>query len=96
MNPLYHICGSYEGFGQAKVAPHWRINTGLFQTESALCGELNLARALSAYDGVRDVAFTPVWGRGYELAEASGDPQDRLVAWVLSCLESEAAAVQAS
>ena len=94
MNPLYHLCGSYEGFGKAKVAPHWRINTGLFQTEAALCGELNLARALAGYDGVKDVAFTPVWGRGYELAEVSGDPQDKLVAWVLSCLETEGTATQ--
>ena len=85
MNPLYALSGHYAGFGSCEVAPHWRINTGLFQSATALCADVNLAVALGAYDGVKDVAFTPVWGRGFELAEASGDAQENFVSWVTDC-----------
>ena len=85
MNPLYALSGRYAGFGSCEVAPHWRINTGLFQSATALCADVNLAVALGAYDGVKDVAFTPVWGRGFELAEASGDAQENFVSWVTDC-----------
>ncbi len=85
MNPLYALSGHYAGFGSCEVAPHWRINTGLFQSATALCADVNLAVALGAYDGVKDVAFTPVWGRGFELAETSGDAQENFVSWVTDC-----------
>lgn len=84
-NPLYYVSGSYDGFGTAEVAPHWRVNSGIFQTDTALCTELNLVLALKHYDGVSDVAFAPVWGRGHELAEASGDAEENLVAWMIDC-----------
>ena len=85
MNPLYTLSGHYDGYGKAAVAPYWRINSGLAQTNAAICGELNLALALKQYDGVQSVAYQPVWGCGFELAERSGDAQDNLVAWILSC-----------
>ena len=85
MNPLYALSGHYAGFGSCEVAPHWRINTGLFQSATALTADANLAAALGAYDGVKDVAFTPVWGRGFELAETSGDAQENFVSWVTDC-----------
>ena len=75
---------------QPAVAQHWRINTGLFQSETTLVGELNLARALAAREGVSDVAFETVWGAGFELAEREGDPEDKLVAWIGSCCEEKA------
>ena len=84
-NPLYFLSGYYKGFGTAGVAPHWRINSGLFQTDTSLCTEVNLALALGHYDGVADVAFTPVWGQGHTLAEVSGSAEDNFVAWVTSC-----------
>ncbi len=84
MNPLYTLSGHYEGFGTAKVAPHWRINSGIFQKATSLTTELNLALALKHYDGVSDVAFEPVWNKGFELAEREGDAQDNLIAWVSS------------
>ncbi len=89
MNPLYNLSGHYEGYGKAAVAPHWRINSGLFSSISSLTGELNLALALQHYDGVQDVSFQPVWGRGFELAELQGDPQDNLIAWVVGCCPAE-------
>ena len=86
-DPLYFLCGSYEGFGTATVAPHWRINSGLFQTDTSLCTEANLALALKHYEGVADVAFTPVWGQGHVLAEVAGTAEENLINWVIGCCQ---------
>lgn len=85
MNPLYWLSGHYEGYGQANVAPHWRINEGLFDSHVPLCCAQNVVLALSKYDGVADVAYTPVWGQGHVLAERSGTATSNLVQWVISC-----------
>lgn len=87
LNPLYNLCGSSEGFGKAQVAPFWRINTGLMQQASPLTTELNLVAALKHYDGVKDVQFTPVWDKGFELAEVKGHPQDNAIQWVSTCIK---------
>ena len=71
------------------VAAHWRINTGLFQSESTFTSEVNLACARAACDQVHDVAFEPVWGAGFELAERAGDPEDNLIAWICACLAAD-------
>lgn len=85
MNPLFWLSGHYEGYGQAKVAPHWRINEGLFDTDVPLTGALNVVLALRKYDGVTDVEHTPVWGQGHVLAERSGSATSNLIDWVVSC-----------
>lgn len=85
MNPLYWLSGAYEGYGQASVAPHWRINSGLFDTDVPACSASNLALALGKYDGVKEVSYTPVWGQGHVLAERSGSPVGNLLAWVVAC-----------
>lgn len=85
MNPLYWLSGHYEGYGQTGVAAHWRINEGLFDTDASPCCALNMALALRKYDGVADVAYTPVWGQGHVLAERSGSAVSNLVQWVNSC-----------
>ena len=84
-NPLYFLSGHYEGFGTGAVAKHWRINSGLFQTDTSLCTEMNLALALKHYEGISSVAFTPVWGQGHTLAEVSGAAEDNLLAWIGEC-----------
>ncbi|MBR3317425.1 MAG: tannase [Atopobiaceae bacterium] len=88
-NPLYFLCGSYEGSESSQVAAHWRINSGLFQTDTSLCTEANLALALAQRKEVADVAFTPVWGQGHVLAEVAGTPEENLVAWIVSCCEQD-------
>ena len=85
MNPLYWLSGHYEGYGQASVAPHWRINEGLFDTDTSLATASNIVFALRKYDGVADVAHTPVWGQGHVLAERSGSPTANLLQWVTAC-----------
>jgi len=85
MSPLYFLSGHYGGYGKAKVAPNWRINTGLFQNMTDLCMEANLVLALGHYEGVSEVSFTPVWGKGRELAEREGNAEENFVSWVKSC-----------
>ncbi len=82
MDPLYHLCSTYEGYTKAHVAPYWRINTGLTQTATTLTCELNLVAALSTYSGIAKVDFTPVWDKGFELCERSGNAQDNAIAWI--------------
>lgn len=89
-NPLHFLSGAYEGSESSKVAAHWRINSGLFQTDTSLCTEANLALALGQREDVADVSFTPVWGQGHVLAEVSGAPEANFVAWVVSCCEEKA------
>ena len=89
-DPLALLRASADEESATVVAPHWRINTGLFQTETTLVGEANLAAALASCAGVEDVAFQAVWGAGFELAEREGDPENRLVSWIVSCCPEEA------
>jgi acetyl esterase/lipase len=84
-NPLYFVSGHYDGFGTAAVAPYWRVNTGLFQTDTALCTEANLVLALRQYEGVKDVRFYPVWGQGHVLAEVTGSAENNLIDWICDC-----------
>ena len=85
MNPLFWLSGHYEGYGQSTVAPHWRVNEGLFDTDTPLPVAMNLALALRKHDGVSDVVYTPVWGQGHVLAERSGSATANLLDWVISC-----------
>lgn len=85
---LSYLVGGDEG-PQGVVAPHWRVHTGLFQSETTLVGEVNLATALASREDVSDVAFEAVWESGFGLAERQGDPEDNLVAWMLSCCTDE-------
>lgn len=86
MNPLFWLSPCYEGSGSATAARHWRVNVGLSDSEVPLCCAFNLSLALGAADGVSDVAFTPVWGKGHVLAEREGTPSRALVDWVVSSL----------
>lgn len=82
-NPMYFLSGASDGFGTASVAPHWRINFGLEQPATPLATTVNLALALKAYDGVSDVALTPVWAQGRTLAEeGTADATSAFVSWV--------------
>lgn len=84
-DPLALLASSDEEGAGFAIAPHWRINTGLFQSQTTLVGETNLACALAADERVADVSFETVWGAGFELAERSGDPENNLVAWIEAC-----------
>lgn len=89
MNPLFWLSGHYDGYGQSNVAPHWRVNEGLFDSDVSLCCAANMVWALRKYDGVADVAHTPVWGQGHVLAERSGSATSNLLSWVVSCCSAQ-------
>lgn len=89
VDPLTYLCPSGEsseedGESPVVVAPHWRINTGLFQAVTPLTTEVNLALAARACDAVSDLQFEVVWAEGYGLAERSGDAEDNLVSWIVA------------
>ena len=70
------------------MAPHWRVNEGLFDSDLPLVTGMNLVLALRKYDGVSSVDHTAVWGQGHVLAERSGSATSNLIEWVVSCCAS--------
>ena len=78
---MYYLSDYYEGYGTSTVAPNFRIRTGLFQGDTALTAEANLALLLSQTEGV-DVDYETVWGT----SECSGDATENLIAWVQECM----------
>ena len=84
-NPMYFLNGSYSGFGNSTVAPHWRIRTGINQGDTALTVETNLALALRQLPAVKDVDFATVWGLGHTPAERTGSAAGNFIAWVEEC-----------
>lgn len=85
-NPLYYLSSYYEGYQTARVASHWRIRTGINQSDTALTTEVNLALALENYGA--DVDFETVWGQGHVEAERMGNSTENFIAWVIECCQS--------
>lgn len=81
-SPLSYLLPANEAYGTANVAEHWRIRSGIEQSDTPITSELNLALALQAYGA--DVDFETVWGLGHTQAERSGDPDGNFIAWVQS------------
>ncbi|MEY8699886.1 subtype A tannase [Streptococcus ferus] len=79
--PLYYISDYYKGVNTSKVAEHWRIRTGIFQSDTALSTEVNLTLALKNY-GIKNVDFKTVWGQGHTEAETSGQSSSNFIKWV--------------
>lgn len=84
-NPLYYLSSYYEGYQTAQVASHWRIRTGINQSDTALTTEVNLALALENYGA--DVDFETVWGQGHVEAERMGNGTENFIAWVIECCQ---------
>ena len=80
-NPLYYLIEYYDGFKSSKVAPNWRIRSGIKQTDTALTTEVNLALALKNYGNV-NVDFETIWNKAHTQAEASGDAIGNFIEWV--------------
>lgn len=84
-NPMYYVTYTLAGYGSATVAPHWRIRSGIDQTDSSLTTELNLALALKANPHVKDVDFATVWSQGHTMAERTGSGTANFIEWVREC-----------
>lgn len=79
-SPLSWLMPANEDYGASKVAEHWRIRTGITQSDTPLTTEINLALALQAY-GV-DTDFETVWAQGHTQAERTGKSDANFIAWV--------------
>ncbi len=88
--PLYYLMDAYEGYQTSSVAKYWRIRTGVFQGDTSITTETNLALALENYSGVKSVDFATVWGMKHVMAERTGDSTANFIQWVNDCLASEA------
>ena len=85
--PLYYLLESSEGYGTSAVADYWRIRTGIFQGDTSVTTEANLALALQNYDSVQSVDFETVWGQKHVEAERTGSSTENFIAWVNECLK---------
>ena len=85
-SPLYFLLPSSEGYQTANVAKYFRINTGLWQSDTAVNTEANLVLALNNYGS--DVDYSFVWGQEHTMAENSGDSTANFIAWVNECVSA--------
>ena len=85
-NPMYYMCSYYAGYKTSNVASCWRIRTGIGQSDTSLCTEVDLALAASAYSSKNSVDFATVWGLQHTTAERSGDYVANFVSWVNDCM----------
>ena len=83
-SPLYYLLPSSEGYQSSTVAKYFRINTGLWQGDTAVNTEANLALALKNEGASVESSF--VWGQQHTMAERSGDATSNFIAWVNQCL----------
>lgn len=79
-SPLSYLLPANSAYDTASVAEHWRIRSGIAQSDTPLTSELNLALALSAYGA--DVDFETVWAQGHTQAERTGDSDANFIEWV--------------
>ena len=84
-NPMYYLCDYYEGAGTSTVASYWRIRTGINQSDTSLCTEVDLALALEKAGA--SVDFETVWGQGHTEAERTGSSSENFIAWVNECMK---------
>ena len=85
--PLYYVLESQDGYQTSTPAKHWRIRTGIAQSDTSLTTEVNLALALQNYEGVESVDFATVWEQRHVKAERTGNSTTNFIAWVNECMK---------
>jgi len=88
-SPMYYLISDSEGYQSSSVAQYFRINSGLWQSDTAISTEANLALALENYSEDIDVDFTTVWGMQHTTAERTGDSTTNFIEWVNECLANQ-------
>lgn len=88
-SPMYYLLSDSEGYQSSSVAQYFRINSGLWQSDTAISTEANLALALENYSEDIDVDFTTVWGMQHTTAERTGDSTTNFIEWVNECLVNQ-------
>lgn len=91
-NPMFYLTSAYSGYQTSKLAPHWRIRSGLSQGDTALTVETNLALALEnqANGAVKSVDFATVWEQGHTTAERTGHASANFIQWVQEIVAQDA------
>ena len=77
-NPMYFLTVQ----GSSTSAHAWRIHSGIFQGDTAVCTEANLALALRRILPAQNVQFQAVWGQYHVEAESSGTAEENFISWV--------------
>ena len=85
--PVYYLLESQEGYKTSTPAKHWRIRSGIAQSDTSLTTEVNLDLALQNYDEVGPVDFATVWGQQHVKAECTGDSTANFIMWVDECMK---------
>lgn len=81
-NPMYYLLPSSMGYRTGKVAPIWRIRSGINQSDTSLTTDINLFLALNRYPTVKKIDFMPVWSLKHVEAELSDSSQENLIEWL--------------
>ena len=91
-NPMFYLTSAYSGYQTSKLAPHWRIRSGISQGDTALTVETNLALALEnqANGAVKSVDFATVWEQGHTTAERTGHASANFIQWVQEIVAQDA------
>ena len=79
-NPMYYLINYYDGYKTSDVADYFRINTGLFQSDTGNVVEMNLYLALKNLG--KNVEFTSVWEKQHVEAERKGNSKSNFIAWI--------------
>ena len=79
-NPMYYLISYYQGFNTSDVADYFRINSGIFQSDTGNVVELNLSLALMNLG--KKVNFTNVCEKQHTKAERKGDSDTNFINWI--------------
>ena len=79
-NPMYYLSDYYKGYKSSDVADYFRINSGIFQSDTGNVVELNLYLALLNFN--KNVTFTTVWEQKHVKAERTGDSDTNFIKWI--------------
>ena len=86
-NPMYYLNKNYDGYRTSDVANYFRINTGIFQSDTGNVVEINLYLALIMYG--KNVEFTTVWEQKHVKAERTGDSDTNFINWIAEIEKKE-------
>ena len=79
-SPMYYLNKKSAGYKTSDVADYFRINTGIFQSDTGNVVEINLYLALINYG--KKAEFTTVWEQKHVKAERTGDSDTNFINWI--------------